>query len=333
MNVRKRLALTAVSMISLGVVVVAAAPAGSAQFSGANGVIQYSQVDGQAQTASVHIVKPDGTGNRTIVASGWWASQNATATRLSYVTMTGFGSSTPNQLRVANFDGTGDTLVDAAPANHSYSSTSMSPDGAKILFIDRVSNGATSDLILINADGTGRTNLTNGALTGVNWPQFSPNGSTISFSAQASSVQQVFTMPAAGGAATQITTGGTLTRSASWTPDGKLLAMSNNSIVRMNADGTNQTTILTAASINMTNVDWPVASPDGTKFSFSAAVAPNPYSLWVANIDGSNPVKILDAATLGSTVDAALAVWSSGDGTVTTTTTIPADPVVPTFTG
>lgn len=329
----KRFAAAAAAVAMMGASVVMATAAGSAQFAGNNGRIQYSKVAGGQQqiSASVHLVNPDGTGDVTVVADGWWASQDAAATKLSYVDSAG------TTLYVSNFDGTGATAIHTA-AN--IAATSMAPDGTKVAFIDR---SAPTDLYVINVDGSGLTNLTNGGVPNPNWPQFSPDGSTIMFIANPGTPgsSQIQTVPVTGGSITTIATGYYVW--PSWTPDGTILAVAEvngvASIVRMNADGSGQTTLLTAASIGAVTLYWPVASPDGTKFSFSvgtSAPGPNgdPLSLWTANIDGSGATKILET-TDGS--DAALAIWSSNGGvpatTTTTTTVVPDEPVTPKHTG
>lgn len=342
MEFRKRVAAVALAVAALGATVLMAAPAGSAQFAGVNGRIQYSKVNaGAPRSASVHLVNPDGTGDVTVVADGWWASQDAAATKLSYVTSDGA------TLHVSNFDGTGATTIHTAASGNSLAATSMSPDGTKVAYVDR---GQSTDLYVINVDGSGRTNLTNGAASYPTWPQFSPDGTRILFMAQTGTpgTRQISVIPATGGSVTVVATGNYSW--PSWTPDGKILAElavnSAQSIVRMNADGSGQTTLLTAASLGMTQLYWPVASPDGTKFTFSAgagnqansrsvasfdpAVNQTALSLWTANIDGSGATRIVDSA---DGADRALAIWSSNGGVPTTTTTVPAEPAAPKYTG
>ena len=330
----RRTALAFVALITVGAFALSASPAGSAQFPGTNGKIQYSQVtlSGGNIVASIHLVNPDGSGDQAVIANGWYASQNAAGTKIAYVNPAASGVT--NSLHVANFDGSGDTIVSTSASGRQYSATSMSADGTKIVFLDRPSGGpGTSEVMVINVDGTGLTNLTNGAYNGVNGPNISPDGATIVFTS--GSPSQLFTIPVTGGSATQITTGAG-TRNGSWTPDGKILGTASSDIVRMNADGTGLVTLLSGSTISMASVSWPVASPDGTKMVFSASPQAGSFSLWVSNIDGTNPVRILDTATFGQGIDLALGVWSSNGGapvTTTTTTAPAADPVVPTFTG
>lgn len=337
---RRLLSIAAITGLALGFVVLPTSPAGSAQFPGANGKIQYSQIliSGANTSSSVHRVNPDGTGDETVIANGWYSSVCGTGAKISYVTPA--GANTPNELRVANSDGTGDTLIASSTSGRQFTATSMSADGTKVAFIDRPSGGAGSnDLMIINADGTGLTNLTNGSIPSVHGPQFSADGLTILFTS-GTNPTQIQSIPAAGGAPTQLTNGAGA-RSASWTPDGKILyRTSNNEIARMNADGTNSVVLLTAASLNLIVIDWPMVSPDGTKMSFSAAPQGGNNSLWVANSDGTNPVKILDAATVGQNIELSHPVWSAVDNASPTTTTIPTpttapadDPVSPAFTG
>jgi len=331
MKISKNFAMVAITTLLLAVGVVAAVPAQSAQFTGTNGVIQFSTVQsgGANFTGSVTLINPDGTNSRQVVADGWWASQNSAASKLSYVTNYDAAAQTSNQLCTANFDGSGQNCLLTSPSGKYFSATTMSADGTKIAYVLRSFGSGTSDLFVINFDGTGNTNLTNGVLLNINWPQFSQDGTTIVFNALVT--PQIFTIPAAGGSATQITNGNGH-RSPSWTIDGKILARAHGSgseIVRMNADGTNLVVLLTPASIGLGSVDWPGSSPDGTKMVFSGVTPGFGFALWVANIDGTNAVRITPNE---QAVDRALPVWSSGDGTYTPPTPN-SDPVVPTYTG
>jgi dipeptidyl aminopeptidase/acylaminoacyl peptidase len=111
----------------------------------------------------------------------------------------------------------------------------------------------------------------------VNDPQVSPDGKTVAFTIGAVDVQgnravtHIYTIPTAGGATKQITTGGGSHSSPRWSPDGKRLAFTTGGqIWTMNADGSNreQITTISTGAIN------PVWSPDGKIIAFNSDVYP-----------------------------------------------------------
>ncbi len=122
-----------------------------------------------------------------------------------------FPGHTDLDIAVAGADGRGDiTRVTTSPIDDH--DPAWSPTGDRIAF-DRgpVSGSITDgDLYVINADGTNEAQLFDGdashvATFGVDW---SPDGSTILFSRFDNGNSDLFTIPAGGGALTQLTTDG-----------------------------------------------------------------------------------------------------------------------------
>lgn len=308
-----------------------ASPVSSAQFPGGNGRIGYSKIsDG---FMSIQSVNPDGSGEIEIVSDGRDGSWNNGATKMAYVT----SETTENTLVVANGDGTGGTVIYTAPTMRKVWYPSMSADGTKVAFMQRDPNFNEFDLYVINADGTGIVNLTVGNYFNVSYPQFSPDGTKVLFSG--------FSLSPLGEQGLQVADLSTPAISlisegksyGSWAPDGLSIygvqnVMGQSTVYRMNADGTGETTLFTAAGAGLGGtVLHLMASPDGTKFVFSLAPIESGNSeIWTTNIDGTGGVAV--AALSG--FDMSTPNWTSvGMVPVTTTTTTPTDPVGPAFTG
>ena len=213
------------------------------------------------------IVNGDGT-NATVLASGGPVAAAAISpdgTRVAF--SAAFGG--PYQIYVANIDGTGRIQLTggAGPAE----SPAWSPDGTKIAYDEagtiaiRNANGTGTptllttgagpswhgskvaftdvvnksgfihyDVFSINADGTGRTNLTNHFNATSDGPAWSPNGAQIAF--DTSPVPAGIYLMNADGSNIHSLLGGFSVRQPSWSADGtKLVLVSSDDLVTVNA--------------------------------------------------------------------------------------------------
>jgi Tol biopolymer transport system component len=227
-------------------------------------------------------------------------------------------------------------------------------DGSKIAFSSlRALNGSdsnntnfTSNIWVMNADGSSPVPLTKLTAAGSIIPVWSPDGSKIAFlspraldgsdSINTNPTSNVWVMNADGSGQTPLTR---LTATSAfsfapvWSPDGSKIAFESSraldgsdsantnqtfNIWVMNADGSGQTplTRLTATSaISLT----PVWSPDGSKIAYVSARAlegsdfatlNSTQNIWVTNADGSNQAPLTKLATGGA--NAAAPIWSPG---------------------
>ena len=108
-----------------------------------------------------------------------------------------------------------------------------SPDGTRILFRHTLDN--TTDLFLINVDGTGLTNLTNGlpvTMTDKRDPTWSRDGTRIAFIGAVAGQHKVWVMDADGANARQVTTDAGFDMTPTFSPDGQRIAFTRYNTVQ-----------------------------------------------------------------------------------------------------
>ena len=144
-----------------------------------------------------------------------------------------------------------------------------SPDGARIAFT-RVFPSDISDIFVMNADGSGQTNLTNTSTADVR-PDWSTDGARVAFGSHPVSNWEVFVMNADGSDQTNLTNNPALDWGPNWSADDTKIAFETDrtgdfEIFVMNADGSGQTNLTNSPSTFDADPDW---SPDGTKIAFA----------------------------------------------------------------
>jgi dipeptidyl aminopeptidase/acylaminoacyl peptidase len=210
-----------------------------------------------------------------------------------------------------------------------------SPDGSRVAFIDstryigEVPTGSSWDVYTMNADGTGRRQVTDdGAFDAA--PSWSPDGSRIAYASDKGDPDRptcevhvacdrdIFAMNADGSAPVQLTNEPGADWQPDWGPDGRIVFVSDRAdeagdIFVMNADGTGVTRI-TATPEHEYQPRW---SPDGSHIAFVRSDG-NSAALFVMESDGSNEIQIArDLATSFSVEPDILDTFAwSPDGTM-----------------
>jgi Tol biopolymer transport system component len=199
----------------------------------------------------------------------------------------------------------------------------------------------SSNIWVINPDGTGDTQLTFGAEFYNYDPAWSPDGTRIAFASGQSGGTEVWVMNADGSGQTRLTNVDDRDDSPSWSPDGTRIAFDsfrddNYEVYVMGADGSGQTNITNNPPDSDFGPEW---SPDGTRIAFTSGRDGN-FEVYVMNADGTDQTGVTTPAS-GENPS-----WQSAPvvpPTTTTTTVAPpttAPPAVvvavtatPTFTG
>jgi hypothetical protein len=200
-----------------------------------------------------------------------------------------------NDIWKVNPDGTGLLRLTTDQSNYA---PGWSPDGSKIVYAHTASPG--SGLFIMNANGTGATNLATGAVVGPFSPKWSADGTHIVFVDHVGeSGAEVWSVKADGTGLLQLTNDATMIHEyPTWCADGRIvfdavpLAGGAFQVYIMNGDGTNVTPLTNAGSASGGGFRA-ACSPDGHKVAFVDLTG----KLRVMNVDGSGSVALGPIAT------------------------------------
>lgn len=192
----------------------------------------------------IYVMDADG-GNRTRVLT---SPSNDTApawspdgSRLAY--QRGDEERASSEIRIVDADGSRDRRLISGARNES---PAWSPDGARIAF-QSTRDGATFDLYVMNADGSGVRRLTATPSRREDKPSWSPDGTRVAFAAGTDHrPRDIYVVDADGSNERRLTRRGQPVWGPSWSPDGKRIAFfefpfPGATIYLMNADGSRLT--------------------------------------------------------------------------------------------
>lgn len=163
---------------------------------------------------------------------------------------------------------------------------SWSPDNQKIVYVsNRRAGGDVWDVVVINRDGSGRTELVADGATN-QWPVFSPDGTKIAYHSNVAGNSDVYVLDLGTMVATNLTgPNGFREEAPNYSPDGSTIAFHANTdgdfdIWLMNADGTNVRQLTNDARSD----GYPVWNRDGSRLAIT-----RDREIWTMRADGTDP--------------------------------------------
>ena len=157
------------------------------------------------------------------------------------------------------------------------------------------------EVYVMNADGTGQTNLTQNAASDTE-PAWSPDGQRLAFTSDRDGNDEVYVMNADGTGQARLTHNAASDSHPAWSPDGQRLAFARGTldgsgeIYVMNADGTGQTNLTQNAG---SEDGLPAWSPDGQRLAFARGTLDGSVPSWeiyVMNADGTGQTNLTQNA-------------------------------------
>jgi dipeptidyl aminopeptidase/acylaminoacyl peptidase len=198
------------------------------------------------EDGSIATIKPDGTEHHQFYEQSFdqYPTWSPDGTRIAYVSDI---PGSPDDLWVMNSDGTGRTQLTFSGG---IREPAWSPDGAQIAFT------LGNEIYLIGADGGNVTNLTSSpAVDEV--PSWSPDATRIAFSTNRDGNFEIYTMNRDGSGLERVTSNSVPDSSPAWSPDGTRIAFERDfHIWTMNAAGGAETQVTTSFNSCHRHPDW-----------------------------------------------------------------------------
>ena len=208
----------------------------------------------------------------------------------------------PSSIWVANPDGSDPQPLTSGGAGQGDNAPAWSPGGTMIAFTRDTTastSDAAADLYIIQANGSGLRRLTSNA-TDDDSPNWSPDGSRLTFASNRSGNYEIYTMRIDGTDLRRLTSSTASDIQPNWSPDGsKIVFTSNRSgdfeLYTMNAaTGSGIVRLTTSAGYDY-EANW---SPDGSKIAFTSNRSGD-FDIYVSNANGSSATDLTSSLGVG----------------------------------
>jgi hypothetical protein len=292
---------------------VALAPAANATFPGANGKIAFSGPLGYwnnpSEDSQIETINGDGSARSVLIPAGHQPSWSPDGIKIAYASP----SAVERGLWIADADGSNaHSIINPTGNNTDFLSPTWSPDQTKLAYtVVHPCNEITcvrNQLWLVNADGTGATQVTGGGLTEPYAVKWSPDGSWLlvkDLSYPTGSVsdpnQGIWLVRPDGSDSRHVCT--CTTNAFAWSPDASRILVNTQT---MKLDNSDQRSLGFATDFVPGDGAF---SPDGSKIVLSGCINTSsgcaPRDLWVTNADGTGHVDITNTPN----VDESLVDW------------------------
>jgi len=261
----------------------------------------------RASRSEVFTINPDGTGERVLTNNQVRDGDPSFSPDGANIAFETFRDGFSEAYRMGADGSNPFRLTESG--NNEDRSTNWSPDGTKIAFHstrDSASSGGNIppggdpfEIYVMDADGSNEVRITNN-LSRDTFPQWSPDGSRLTFTTNRDGDFEIYTMNPDGTDPQRVTNSLTEDAHSTWSPDGRQLTFHSRragglEIFRQNADGSGEATQVTNAGADDGFAFFPVWSPDGTRIAFNGNLAPEPEDFEVYHVnavDGSDVQRV-----------------------------------------
>jgi TolB protein len=250
---------------------------------------QIAFISGRDGTDNIYLMSPDGTGVRQLTKEKTgcsWPRWSPDGKKIVFVNAKdGLDNIYVVDVSTGKVEQlTTETVASRQPA--------WSPDGKKLTYSHYVLG--PYETYVMNADGTGKANLSQGGGLDAAW---SPDGKKITFTSVRANWRgfRLYVMDPDGGNVKELTTSDNTVGNVfpAWSPDGKKIAFTDMvegvlQVAVVGVDGKDYKVVNTKGSSS-----FPRWSPDGKRIAFARFEENQPAALWVSDPDGGNAREVL----------------------------------------